>query len=160
MTTVRDALARLATEKRERSAVAADAAELVRDARGYRWVGLYDVTATEIVALAWTGNEAPAFPRFSKTRGLSGSAVATGRPVISQDVASDPRYLEAFATTGSEAIFPILDSAGVVVGTLDVESDRRDAFSSEDEDFLRECARSLGQLREEGSGTPARHHGS
>src|SRR6185369_6554106 len=105
-----------------------------------RWVGLYEVTETEIGAIAWTGTVAPAFPRFPRDKGLNGVAVRTNTAVISQDVAHDPRYLTAFATTGAEAIFPVVDDSGLIVGTIDVESDRRNAFLPEDESFLRECA--------------------
>jgi putative methionine-R-sulfoxide reductase with GAF domain len=130
----------------ERQTCAREAADLIRHTRGYRWVGLYDVTDTEIAAFAWTGNVAPAFPRFPRSQGLNGAAVATGDVVISQDVAQDPRYLTAFATTGSEAIVPVLTADRQVVGTIDVESDRQNAFSPEDERFLRLCAIALGQL--------------
>ncbi len=129
-----------------RQEVAREAADLIRQAGRYRWVGLYDVTETEVAALAWTGEIAPAFPRFPRTQGLSGAAVAAGDVVISQDVARDPRYLTAFATTGSEAIVPVLTGNRQVVGTIDVESDRLNAFSAEDEVFLRRCALALAPL--------------
>ena len=117
-----------------------EAAEVIRAAGSYRWVGLYEVTDTEVGAIAWTGTTAPAFLRFPRDKGLNGVAVATRDAVVSQDVAKDGRYLTAFATTGSEAIFPVLADAGPVIGTIDVESDRRNAFSQEDEQFLRACA--------------------
>ena len=65
---------------------------------------------------------------------------------MSQDVSSDPRYLTAFPTTGSEGVFPVLCDAGQVIGTIDVESDRRNSFSPEDEGFLRACAIALRRL--------------
>ena len=123
-----------------------EAAELIRQAAPYRWVGLYEVTATEIRAVAWTGAVAPTFPRFPRGKGLNGVVVRTGEPVVCQDVTSDPRYLTAFPSTGSEAIFPVFSEGGEVVGTIDVESDRRNAFSAEDERFLRACAANLRTL--------------
>jgi putative methionine-R-sulfoxide reductase with GAF domain len=47
-----------------------------------------------------------------RDKGLNGVAVNTRDAVISQDVANDPRYLTAFATTGAEAIFPVLGDSG------------------------------------------------
>src|SRR5512147_2699138 len=91
----------------DRSAKARALAEVVRRARGYRWVGLYDVSPTEIAAVGWTGPQPPSHPRFAVTKGLSGEAVRTRAPVIVQDVTQDPRWLETFGTTRSEAIFPI-----------------------------------------------------
>jgi putative methionine-R-sulfoxide reductase with GAF domain/uncharacterized damage-inducible protein DinB len=122
------------------------AAESIRSAGSYRWVGLYEVGETEIGAIAWTGVEAPVFPRFPRETGLNGAAVASGEPVIAQDVSTDSRYLTAFPTTASEGIFPVLGASGEVIGTIDVESDRRDAFSAEDERFLRACASALQPL--------------
>lgn len=116
-------------------------AEWIRQARAYRWVGIYDVTPSEIAAIAWTGSTAPAFPRFPRSQGLSGAAVASGEPVVVQDVAADPRYLTAFGSTRAEAIFPVRAPGGaVIVGTLDVESDQPHAFTAEDVSFLEACA--------------------
>ena len=134
----------LATADVERPLKARQAAELIRQARSYRWVGLYDVSSSEIAAIAWTGTAAPAHPRFPVTQGLSGAAVATRQPVIVQDVTQDSRYLTAFGSTRSEAIFPVaVAESGPIVGTIDVESDRVNAFGAEDEAFLGRCAQIL-----------------
>ena len=63
------------------------------------------------------------------------------------DVSKDPRYLTAFGSTRSEIIVPVLDPTGrKVVGTIDVESDRVDAFSEEDRAALERCAVALAEL--------------
>jgi L-methionine (R)-S-oxide reductase len=122
-------------------------AELVRQAGSYRWVGLYAVTDQEITAIGWSGPGAPAHPRFPVTQGLSGAAVATGRAVVVNDVTADPRYLTAFTSTLSEAIVPVVDpGTGTVVGTLDVESAERDAFTDADRQALVGCAAALWAL--------------
>jgi putative methionine-R-sulfoxide reductase with GAF domain len=123
-----------------------DVAELIRAVGGYRWVGLYVVTAAEIRAVVWTGSTPPAFPRFPRDKGLNGVAVSTKAPVICPDVRRDSRYLTAFSTTGSEAVFPVLSDAGDVVGTIDVESDRQNAFTMDDERFLARCAATVRPL--------------
>lgn len=132
----------LADSSRLRTEKARAMATTIKVARDYRWVGLYDVTPEEIVAIAWTGSEPPAYPRFPVTKGLSGAAVATREPVIVQDVTTDPRYLTAFGSTRAEAIFPVAIH-GHIVGTIDVESDRVNAFGPEDEEFLKKCALTL-----------------
>jgi L-methionine (R)-S-oxide reductase len=124
-----------------RTEKAVQIAELVRQAGGYRWVGLYEVREREIAAVGWSGPGAPAHPRFPVTQGLSGAAVAAGRAVVVNDVTADPRYLTAFASTLSEAIVPVLDpGTGAVAGTLDVESAERDAFTDADGQALEQVA--------------------
>jgi L-methionine (R)-S-oxide reductase len=136
----------LASDK-GRAEKAARIAELVRQAGSYRWVGLYAVTEQEIAAIGWSGPGAPAYPRFPVTKGLSGAAVAAGRAVVVNDVTADPRYLTAFASTLSEAIVPVVDpGAGTVVGTLDVESAERNAFTDADRQALEGCAAALTGL--------------
>jgi len=120
-------------------------AEAIREAGSYHWVGLYDVTATRVEAIAWTGTQPPAHPVFAVTQGLTGAAIAVGEPVIVQDVSRDPRYLQAFAGSRAEAIFPVTVD-GAIVGTIDVGSDRIDAFTARDEQFLRDCTRAIATL--------------
>ena len=133
---------------RERKA--AGVARAIRRAGTYRWVGLYEVTEDEIVNLTFDGPGAPAHPRFPIAQGLSGAAVASGETVMVGDVSKDPRYLTAFGSTRSEIIVPVLDRAGrKVVGTIDVESERVDAFSEEDRAALERCASTVAELFEE-----------
>ena len=57
------------------------------------------------------------------------------------DVAADPRYLTAFGTTRSEIIVPVFGGAGGnVVGTIDVESEKPNAFSEDVQAFLEACS--------------------
>lgn len=129
------ALAVVADTEAPREDRARAAAEIVRGARDYRWVGIYDVGDEEIGAIAYTGSQAPARPRFDVSLGLNGEAVRTRMTVVSS------------TSTGSEAIVPVLGpESGVVIGTLDVESDRTGAFSSEDVAFLEDCAAVLRPL--------------
>lgn len=83
--------------------------------------------------------------RFPVSKGLNGAAVASKRPVIVQDVASDARYLPTIGGTRGEMIYPILRSARVPA-TIDVESEQLNAFSDEDESLLAACADALHWL--------------
>jgi GAF domain-containing protein len=129
-----------------RALKAKQAVELVRALGPYRWAGLYDVSATEIAVIAWDGPEGPTYPRFPVTQGLNGVAVSSGKPVIVQDVTVDPRYLTTISGTRGEMIQPVKDESGVVVGTIDVESDRMNPFSTRDQELLAACAESLRWL--------------
>jgi len=130
----------------ERANAAKRIADWIADVRRYRWVGLYEVTPTEIGMIACTGSAPPAFPRFPIARGLCGAAVAAKSVVNVGSVQEDPRWLTTFGTTRSEIIVPLILDRTRVVGLIDVESDQLNAFGSEDERFLTECAALSGQL--------------
>jgi putative methionine-R-sulfoxide reductase with GAF domain len=131
----------------DRTSKARRVAEAVRLAGNYRWVGVYDVSELEIAVIAWSGMGAPAHPRFPATLGLSGHAVSTRRAVVSNDVANDPRYLTAFGSTRSEIIVPVINPGSQrVVGTLDVESEVKGAFTETDRERLEECAGAMARL--------------
>jgi L-methionine (R)-S-oxide reductase len=129
----------------DRVAKARAVAEALQHAGGYHWVGLYDVDATHIRAIAWTGTVAPTFPRFLRSQGLNGAAVASRQALVVQDVTQDSRWLTTFGTSKAEAIFPVIVD-GVVVGTIDVESDRIGAFTPADEELLNCAAQVLQPL--------------
>ena len=99
------------------------------------------------MAIGWSGPGAPVYPRFPVTQGLSGAAVAARDAVVVNDVTADPRYLTAFASTLSEAIIPLLDpGTGAVMGTPDVESGERDAFTDADRQALERVATATATL--------------
>src|ERR1700737_287352 len=93
-------------------------AEMIREARHYRWVGIYKVTKEEFVSLAGTGDEPAAYPRFPITQGLCGAVLESGKPIVVGDVCKDPRYLPTFHTTRSEIIVPMANDHKGIVGML------------------------------------------
>jgi len=113
-----------------------EVAEMIRTARKYRWVGIYKVTKKEFVILTGTGNEPPTYPRFPITQGLCGAVLESGKPIIVGDVQKDSRYLPTFHTTRSEIIVPMTNGHRHIVGILDAESEKIDAFGDEDREFL------------------------
>jgi L-methionine (R)-S-oxide reductase len=120
-------------------------ADLVRAATRRRWVGVYEVTAAEVVNLAWSGPAPPAHPRFPAERGLTGAAISARETVVSNDVAHDPRYFTALVSTGSEMIVPVIVDDRVVE-TLDVEDESVDAFDDDDRLLFERVAGEMGPL--------------
>jgi putative methionine-R-sulfoxide reductase with GAF domain len=125
------ALAGGCTRKRMKQLV-----EMIRVARDYRWVAVYKIVKDEFVILADTGNEPPAYPRFPIKQGLCGAALESGKPIIVGDVHKDMRYLPAFHTTRSEIIVPMRNEHSHILGMLDADSDKLNAFGNEDREFL------------------------
>jgi L-methionine (R)-S-oxide reductase len=133
----------------DRREKAASVAKVVRRARDYRWVGIYEVMGEEIAVIGWSGPGEPAYPRFPITQGLSGTVVFSGAAVVVGDVTTDPRYLTAFGSTRSEIIVPVIEPATrKVVGTIDVESEHKNAFTDTDRAALERCAAAIADLFE------------
>lgn len=115
-------------------------AEMIRAARKYRWLAIYRVTKREFVIVGDTGDEPPAYPRFPLTQGLCGAALESRKPIVVGDVRKDKRYLPAFHNTRSEIIVPMVNEHKHIVGMLDAESDKLNAFDAEDRQFLERAA--------------------
>jgi putative methionine-R-sulfoxide reductase with GAF domain len=129
--TVPRALALAVDDERPRAERARAAAEIVRNARGYRWVGIYDVDDEEIDLLGHTGSTPPEHRKLAVTQGLSDEAVRARSTVVSK----------------TEAIVPSLGAeSGIVIGALDAQRERIDGFSQDDVAFLEECAEVLRPL--------------
>jgi len=77
--------------------------------------------------------------------GLNAEAARTGQPVLVGDVRGDPRYLAIpeLSDTRSEVVIPIAVK-GRVIGTLDVQSDRLNAFSPAEVALLQSLASQAG----------------
>src|SRR5262245_57264813 len=67
--------------------------------------------------------------------GFLGSVALTGKPIISNDVRSDPVYVNARDHTRSEMVAPII-SNDEVIGCFDLESDELNAYSDHDLEVL------------------------
>lgn len=139
----------LVSAAKDRVAVLQSVAELLRNSGNYRWVGLYDVdrAAGTVTNIVWSGPGAPEYPTFPITKGLTGAAISTRETVNVGEVTADPRYLTAFGTTRSEIIVPVFDRAGEnVVGTIDVESEKPNAFPEELQTLLEACSKVIRPL--------------
>ena len=122
-------------------------AEKIRNAKGYSWVGLYDVTEKDIHLISYAGRSEPTFSSFPNDKGLNGRANLEKRTVIVNDIDIDEDYLLTFSDTQSEIVVPVFDTDGKIVkGTIDVESEQENAFSKDDAAFLEECAIAIQTL--------------
>lgn len=115
-------------------------AEMIRAACDYRFVGIYKITHGDFVIVAKTGTCPPAYPRFPITQGLAGAALESKKSIMVADVHQDPRYLPTFGSTQSEIVVPVITEAQKVVGLIDVESEKVNAFTEVDRDFLEHAA--------------------
>jgi L-methionine (R)-S-oxide reductase len=142
-------LRRIISDAKIRTASLQQVANTLKNAGNYRWLGLYDVDHANgrVSIIVWSGRGAPEHPMFALTKGLTSAAVSERKTINVGDVSADSRYLTAFGTTRSEIIVPIFNSSDQsVVGTIDVESDNQNAFSSDVQGFLEACSDEIRSL--------------
>jgi GAF domain-containing protein/anti-sigma regulatory factor (Ser/Thr protein kinase) len=85
--------------------------------------------------------------RIPLGQGVTGRVAATGRPLRVADVRQDPGYIAGYPDSRSELAVP-LRIGDRVVGVLDVQSTRPDAFSEGDERLLSTLAGQMSTLLE------------
>ncbi len=119
--------------------------EMIRDARHWRWVGVYKLTRGDLTIIAGSGDDPPCYPQFPATQGLCGAAVESRETIVVNDVRKDVRYLPTFHSTRSEIIVPVISKSDRVVGVISAESEKLKAFSREDREVLECVATLMGQ---------------
>ena len=105
----------------------------------YSWVGIYLVEGSDLVLGPWKGPHATEHTRIPIGKGICGSAAASGKTEVIHDVNADDRYLACFVSTKSEIVVPIKKD-DKVLGEIDIDSDKKDAFTEKDAIFLEKIA--------------------
>ena len=99
------------------------------------WTGLYRVTAPELFKIGpYQGGHGCLVIPFS--RGVCGAAARTRTVQIVPDVEAFPGHIACSSSTRSEIVLPVLGAGGRLIGVLDIDSDRPDAFGQADADAL------------------------
>lgn len=113
----------------------------------FDWVGVYLLEpAGELVLHNYIGRPTD-HVRIPVGTGVCGAAVAEGRDINVPDVGAVDDYLACSAETKSELVVLIrAPGTGEIVGQIDLDSDRRAAFTARDERELRVVAGWLGGL--------------
>jgi L-methionine (R)-S-oxide reductase len=116
----------------------------------YNWVGFYMLDESSqppvLVLGPFQGAMTP-HTRIPLHQGICGAAASTGKTVVVDDVAKDPRYLACSLETKSEIVAPVF-RRGKVAGEMDIDSHFPAAFSAEDREFVEYCAALVGKKLE------------
>jgi L-methionine (R)-S-oxide reductase len=110
----------------------------------YSWVGIYLLKGNNLVLVAWKGKQATEHTTIPLGMGICGSAAKSGKTEIVDDVQKDKRYLSCFLSTRSEIVVPI-KKCNVVLGEIDIDSDRPTAFGKHDAMLLEKVADMLAK---------------
>src|SRR5690606_5162100 len=101
------------------------------------WTGFYGVDPAK-------GNELVVGPyqgtlgclRIAFGRGVCGTAAATGRTQIVQDVHAFPGHIACDPRSASEIVVPVFDRSGALIAVLDVDAEQKAAFDAVDAERL------------------------
>ena len=135
----------LAREAIGRAATAYDAMQaavaVLKQRPDYSWVGIYLLDGNELVLGPFLGKPSP-HTRIPLGRGICGAAATEKQTIIVDDVNADPRYLACSIETKSEIVAPIMLN-GVVLGEIDIDSDKHAAFGADDKKLVEAVAAML-----------------
>lgn len=110
----------------------------------YEWLGLYLLQGEELVLGPYAG--APTdHTRIPVGTGVCGTAIATARNQIIEDVRKLDNYLACSASVRSEIVVLIRDGSRLL-GQIDADCDQVGAFDASDEAFLQEVAALIAPL--------------
>jgi len=110
----------------------------------YSWIGIYVVRGNDLILGPWRGPQATDHTKITVGKGICGSAAATGKTEVIDDVSSDDRYLSCFISTKSEIVVPI-KKRNSVIAEIDIDSDKKNAFTKDDKKFLEKIADMLSK---------------
>lgn len=97
----------------------------------FDWTGFYRVVAPELLKIGpYQGGHGCLVIPFS--RGVCGAAARTGQVQIVPDVDAFPGHIACASSTRSEIVLPVRGGDGRLIGVLDIDSDRPDAFTETD----------------------------
>ena len=142
---VLEQIKQIISEENEQSAVQKVVDVLYEQFDTYNWVGVYLVDGKDLVLGPWRGEQATEHTRIPIGKGVCGAAAETGKTEIVPNVSEDPRYLSCFVSTKSEIVVPIKQN-GMILGEIDIDSDKPNAFDEEDAVFLEAIAEMISVL--------------
>ena len=111
----------------------ANTAAALHQAFGFFWVGFYLVKDDELVLAPFQGPIA--CTRIKRGKGVCGLAWEKAETIIVPDVEQFPGHIACNSDSKSEIVVPLI-SQGIVIGVLDIDSNRLNDFDETDKKYL------------------------
>jgi len=103
------------------------------------WTGFYILREGELIVGPYQGPLACQI--LEKNKGVCWAGVKTKKAVVVPDVHKFPDYIACDSRSNSEIVVPLFDSHHQVWAVLDVDSQKFNAFSAVDKEWLGRIAR-------------------
>ena len=98
------------------------------------WTGVYKLIDDELIVRSYQGPVA--CQKLRHHVGVCWAAIKSGETVIVPDVSQFEGHIACNSMTKSEIVVPIRDKEGNIFACLDVDSDKLNAFDTEDKEGL------------------------
>jgi L-methionine (R)-S-oxide reductase len=108
----------------------------VHNAMHHLWTGFYRVVVPGKLLRVGPYQGTLGCLEIEFGRGVCGTAAATGKTVIVDDVSAFPGHITCDTRARSEIVVPVFDANRQLLGVFDVDSERTGAFDAEDRDGL------------------------
>ena len=102
------------------------------------WTGFYRLIDGDLIVGPYQGPIA--CMRLERHAGVCWAGIDRGEPVLVADVHAFPGHIACDSRSQSEVVVPLRNASGAIVGVLDVDSDKPNAFSQADVDGLTKIA--------------------
>jgi GAF domain-containing protein len=113
----------------------------ISEAFDFHWTGFYRVLLNELVLGPFQGPVACL--RIAYGKGVCGTAWAQNETIVVPDVELFPGHIACSALSKSELVIPLRNAANEVVAVLDIDSAKKNDFSTEDVIHLEMLCREL-----------------
>lgn len=107
------------------------------------WTGFYRVCGDRLIVGPYIGTVGCLQIEFGK--GVCGTAAQNRETLIVPDVNQFPGHIACDPTSKSEIVVPVFGPDGELLGVLDVDADRLDAFDVEDQRGLEKIVALFGK---------------
>ena len=107
---------------------------------GLNWAGFYFLKGDELVLGPFQGK--PACIRIKKGRGVCGSTVEKGEPIVVADVHAFPGHIACDVNSRSELVVPVF-AHGAIYGVFDLDSPLPNRFDEVDSEGIQSLVRLL-----------------
>lgn len=120
----------------------ANTSAVLKDTFCFFWVGFYLVKNNQLVLGPFQGSLACTRINFGK--GVCGASWQTTQTILVDDVNQFPGHIACSSLSKSEIVVPIIYN-NVVIGVLDVDSDKHNDFDNTDKKYIEQIAKIIAR---------------